>query len=367
MENLNRWSLSKQDTLVLKGLAIIAMLFHHLYCSIPAWIEPYDGALAWLGDLGKVCVAIFLFCSGYGLSVQYDKIKGIKDSCRYMLKRFVSFYYNYWVVFIVFVPVTVLLFHRPLSVAYGENVNLALGLGRDLLGLQGFSSYNKTWWFNKLLLLLYLLFPLFYFGINKNGFWALLVSLLVCRYWMTIVGYDLYGALCVYQLSFVCGILWNKWGNNNTNKCFRMNFRISNSNREWSRGRPYFMLFGAALFLLAMIVCRMYPIIPHWSKVRMDAFVAVGAALFVVSLRRLGMNMRVLAFLGKHSANIYLIHTFINVYWHFSWLHNGTVMRSGLNFIVLLSLSLLSSIVLEWLKERLGVYKLMYYVKIKLS
>ena len=146
-----------------------------------------------------------------------------------------------------------------------------------------------------------------------------------------------------------------------------MNFRISNSNREWSRGRPYFMLFGAALFLLAMIVCRMYPIIPHWSKVRMDAFVAVGAALFVVSLRRLGMNMRVLAFLGKHSANIYLIHTFINVYWHFSWLHNGTVMRSGLNFIVLLSLSLLSSIVLEWLKERLGVYKLMYYVKIKLS
>ena len=99
----------------------------------------------------------------------------------------------------------------------------------------------------------------------------------------------------------------------------------------------------------------------------MDAFVAVGAAMFVVSLRRLGMNMRILAFLGKHSANIYLIHTFINVYWHFSWLHNGIVMRSGVNFIVLLVLSLLASVVLEWIKGRLGVNKLLDLIKLKLS
>lgn len=184
---------------------------------------------------------------------------------------------------------------------------------------------------------------------------------------MSVVGYDFYGSLCVYQLPFVCGILWNKCGDNNTNKWFGMNCHFNNSNREGGCGRSCFMLFGAALFLLAMILCRMYPIIPHWSKVRMDAFVAIGAALFVVSLRRLGMNMRIMAFLGKHSANIYLIHTFINDYWRFSWLHNGTLMRSGLNFIVLLSLSLLSSIVLEWVKERLGVYKLLNYVKIKLS
>lgn len=70
--------MSKQDTLVLNGIAIIAMLFYYLYCSIPEWIEPYDGVLAWMSDLGKVCVAMFLFCSGYGLSAQYEKVKGIR-------------------------------------------------------------------------------------------------------------------------------------------------------------------------------------------------------------------------------------------------------------------------------------------------
>lgn len=367
MDSSSNWSLSRQDTLVLKGLAIIAMLFHHLYCSIPAWIEPYDSVLAWMGDLGKVCVAMFLFCSGYGLSAQYDKVKGIKNSCRYMAKRFVSFYFNYWAVFIVFVPITVWLFHRPLSAAYGDNGNLTFELGYDLLGLQGFSSYNITWWFNKLLLILYLLFPLFYLGVQKSGVITLLVSLLICRYWMTIVGYDYYGSLYIYQLPFVFGILWNKWGNDNMTRCSRMYDCDGNSGREQSRGKAYVLVFGAALVLLVMIVFRMYPIIPHWSKVRMDAFVTLGAALLVVSLRRIGLPMRLLAFLGKHSANIYLIHTFINVYWHFSWLHNGSVMRSGLNFFVLLSLSLSSSIILEWIKGSLGVYKLLNLIKIRLS
>ena len=366
MEGLNNWSLSKQDTSVLKGLAIIAMLFHHLFCSIPSWVEPYYGALGRIGELGKVCVALFLFCSGYGLSTQFDKVKGIKGSCRYMVKRFVSFYFNYWVVFIVFVPVTVLLFNRPLSAAYGENVNLALEVAYDLLGMQGFSSYNITWWFNKLLLLLYLLFPLFYLGTQKSGVIVLLVSLLICRYWMTVVGYDYYGTLYVYQLPFVCGILWNKWGNGDTSCRPRIHDCHSNSCQELSHGTSYMLVLGAVLVLSVMIICRMYQIIPHWSKIRMDAFVVLGVVMLVVSLRRIGVSMRILAFFGKHSANIYLIHTFINVYWHLSWLHNGVVMRSGLNFLVLLLLSLLSSIILEWIKGTLGVYKLLNLIKIKL-
>ena len=111
----------------------------------------------------------------------------------------------------------------------------------------------------------------------------------------------------------------------------------------------------------------MYPIIPHWTSLRMDAFVTMGVAMFIVSLRSLGVPMRVLAFLGKHSANVFLIHTFYNVYWHFSWLHNGAVMRSGLNFIVLLLMCLISSIALEWMKEHIGVNKMLNLIKIRLS
>lgn len=362
----NNWSLSKQDTLVLKGIAIIAMLFHHLYCSVPEWIEPYDGVLGWMGELGKVCVAIFLFCSGYGLSAQYDKVSGVKNSCMYMLKRFVSFYLNYWVVFLLFVPITVFLFHRPLSAAYGDNANIVIGIVYDLLGVQGFSSYNITWWFNKLLILLYLLFPLLYYGIQKNGVVVLLVSLLINRLWMRVMGYDYYGELYIYQFPFVFGILWNKWGNGEVICRTRQLDRFAEI-CSLSNIKPYIKAFGCGLLLLVMILLRMYPLIPHWTSIRMDAFVTIGVAMFVVSLRSFGMPMRALVFLGKHSANIYLIHTFYNAYWHLSWLHNGVVMRSGLNFFVLLSMCLLTSIVLEWVKERLGVYNLLNLIKIKLS
>lgn len=55
----------------MKGIAIIAMLCHHVYTCQPEWVEAYPFFLTTLGVLGKVCVAIFLFCSGYGLAVQY--------------------------------------------------------------------------------------------------------------------------------------------------------------------------------------------------------------------------------------------------------------------------------------------------------
>lgn len=69
----NILTLSIYDTFVLKGIAILTMLFHHVYACPPDTAEPYSGVLLWLGILGKVCVALFLFCSGYGLSVQFAK------------------------------------------------------------------------------------------------------------------------------------------------------------------------------------------------------------------------------------------------------------------------------------------------------
>ena len=55
---------------------------------------------------------------------------------------------------------------------------------------------------------------------------------------------------------------------------------------------------------------------------------------------------------------IYLIHTFFNGYWHPEWLHTSSFMRSGVNFVVLLGLSLLTSALLEEMKERMGIYAL---------
>ena len=131
--------------------------------------------------------------------------------------------------------------------------------------------------------------------------------------------------------------------------------------------KPYVFVLAASVFLIAGVLFRMYPIIPNWTYIRMDAFVAVGLTMLIVSLRCLGVPMKILSFLGKHSANIYLIHTFYNVYWHFSWLHKGAAMRSGLNFVVLLLMCLITSVVLEWIKEHIGVNKMLNQIQIRLS
>ena len=67
------FSLSLNDTLVMKGIAIVAMLCHHTFTCRPSFESPYPEYLTMFGILGKVCVSMFLFCSGYGLAVQYEK------------------------------------------------------------------------------------------------------------------------------------------------------------------------------------------------------------------------------------------------------------------------------------------------------
>ena len=81
--------LTRQDTAVMKGIAICAMLCHHLYGFPLAGVEPYTGVLAWIGVLGKICVALFLFCSGYGLAANYKPQSILDDiiwsGCKYLL------------------------------------------------------------------------------------------------------------------------------------------------------------------------------------------------------------------------------------------------------------------------------------------
>ncbi len=180
------FSLDKQDTAVLKGIAICSMLFHHLYAVSPPLnsnLNDVEGLLRWLGELGKVCVAIFLFCSGYGMSVQFDKASQMSflSSAKIVFKRLLKFYLGYWVVFIVFVPITIFVFNRPLSLSYGTNVNIVKRFVYDFFGIQGFHSYNVTWWFNLLILIFYLASPVLCWLSKRCGTLLLLLCLALLR------------------------------------------------------------------------------------------------------------------------------------------------------------------------------------------
>ena len=70
--------LTKSDSMRLKGVAMLMMFFHHLYCQVSRF-DGYDISFAPFGQdavvdvsmLFKLCVSIFAFVSGYGLLTSY--------------------------------------------------------------------------------------------------------------------------------------------------------------------------------------------------------------------------------------------------------------------------------------------------------
>lgn len=308
-------TLTRQDTSAMKGIAILAMLCHHMYGFPPQWAEPYTGVLAWLGILGKVCVALFLFCSGYGLSAQYES-KSIVENVKFISKRLFKFYINYWVIFLIFVPITIFFFDRSLSMAYGDHVNIPKRLIFDLLGMQELSSYNVTWWFNKLIITLYLLFPLLYRLTRLKPWIAAIVGFIIMQ--IAIYYTDAPVSVLIWQYPFILGIVWKLYENKGTQV------------QEWLEGHRMVSICVSVLLLIVTVIIRMYPIIPYCNGIGIDGFVSCAIALCVITiLRNFPHIMSVFAFLGKHSINIYLIHTFFNDFWHLSWLHDCEWLRGG--------------------------------------
>ena len=93
---------TKQSTL-LKGLTILLMIFHHLF----AYPSRIDASIEWfsifsqpevervIGLISRVCVPMFLFLSGYGLT---------KSSGR-TIQRVINFMGVFWFYLLSFVPI----------------------------------------------------------------------------------------------------------------------------------------------------------------------------------------------------------------------------------------------------------------------
>ena len=148
---------TRKDTKVIKGIAICLMLYHHLFayphkimadnifislCSFG------DTSLStYIGQFGRICLPMFVFLSGYGCyksSRRSDDLQGL------VLRQMLGVYKSFWMVFVLFVPLSLFLFGiRPQPVQ------------RELIyGFFGLHcSFNGEWWFVVPYVLLLLMFP----------------------------------------------------------------------------------------------------------------------------------------------------------------------------------------------------------------
>ena len=287
---------SIRQTNIAKGIACILLLIHHLFYS-PKSYDDFT-SLCLIGDVPlesifavmcKVCVAIFLLLSGYGVNESINhKLKSTNlNSASVITRKSLRLLWKLWAnfafIFIIFVPWQFLT-RNPYS-SVSDFAADALGLA-DLLNTP---TMNKTWWYISLALLSYLA-VLFYKPIlNKyRGLAFVIAGIFFVLY--IVLGDNLF--LCYI---FMFGMQASEIGIMN-----RLTKRKAKRIYKWIM----------CLSLVAITAILRY-IVPAW----MDMLFAFSIILFsYVCISEVKFLSNTLELIGKHSANIFMFHSFIYVY-----------------------------------------------------
>ena len=331
-----------------KGISLCLLLTHHLFYQGNTVHPFYEISVSGhqifmeIGQYSKVCVAIFVILSGYGLSESIrSRPLNIKE---FYLKHLSKIYINYWFMWIIFVPVGVLFFNRTFSEVYTSQVALKLFL--NFLGFQqyfGYYGYNPTWWFISAIIALYSIFPfLRTLVVNYKHYFLFICFFLMFVNVQSVHGFNPYATINYWIFPFVFGIYCSENNIFNKLESFRKKHGISTTSYL------FICLFILALFALQ----RTYGLLV--TGVMVDTF--FGFTIIIIGKNFLSKDKyfkKLMEAIGKHSFNIFLFHTFIYAFYFTSFIY--WFKYPPIIFIVLLSSSLALSFILEKIKSVLRI------------
>ncbi|MDE5987100.1 MAG: hypothetical protein K2H16_07490 [Prevotella sp.] len=135
--------MSKDTSIQLKGIAILLMLWLHLFSSYDMTAY-YTSTVCWInGDplpyalrkLGAMCVPMYAFLGGIGLTATYTNSKTGKIQT---WRRVSRLYTNLWAVLLLFYPMGATLNPELFLTSPADIIQNAIGLKY---------SFNGAWWF----------------------------------------------------------------------------------------------------------------------------------------------------------------------------------------------------------------------------
>lgn len=364
MEKERATTFSKKDSLAVKGIAIILMIFHHCFIEIPV-LEQYGvsfGTLSketvvWICLWFKICVSLFAFVSGYGLYTSYKKNSGSK--VEWVLRRLIKTLSGFWIVFVLSGIVCQLIDQRYTRVYFANGITQ--GIFSSLVSFMGLSNLFgmqqliSTWWYMSAAVIFIVMSPFFSGLLEKYGRILVLAFLVIIPRLLNLTypteDNGAFGFVFIFLLGMCAaqGDILNRY----LEVC-----------QEKISGWKKVCLFLAESVAL-VIICR-------WSSgldVTQFWEICYGITPFLLIvyvkkyLFKIGPVHVVLEFLGKHSMNIYLVHTFIrNLYLkdvtysfgYFLWIAAFCLMSSLLISIMIEGLKRLIryKVWIEWLQEK---------------
>lgn len=319
---------SKENSIQVKGIAILCMIAYHLF-GFPEKI-PHDAIHSWFGSpitkAFQICVPIYLFIGGYGLQCIANK-----DSITWkeIIRRLHKLYSSYWWIAIPFII-------AGFMVGY-----YAIDLKEFLNNLSGLiSSYNGEWWFFSLYIELLILF--YFISRIKFGWKGYLLLMTIILFITRSINKMLPLDDCIIYQRHLKMILIDL--NIFMLGCFFSKFDIFNK-----LNKKYSFLFNSHIVALLLIT---FPLITRAYGPIIGITELFIVPMFVIAIvnicKKWGGGF--FLFLGKHSMNLWLIHSFFIYYYakNVTFLtHNPTIM-----FFTILVISLGCSIIVEFLKKK---------------
>ena len=362
---------TKEHTMQMKGIAIIILLFHHCFLNAQRWATvPYEKlattkgwgyypisfapfsshTIQYLASFSKICVAMFVFMTGYGMWVSYESQKKKTTMSNYIKKRMVTLMTGFLIIFVV-TEILAIPTGRFIEV-YGHDFRSVVYMIIDALGLAkllGTPLFCLTWWYMSLAIVLIMIFPFVHSIMEKYQWIVVVASIIVPR----ACGFGQSTDLFRYLLAYTLGMYFAQHD---------LLARIKEKFMEQNVVGKLLSLIVSLIGLAVIIKCRQNAWI-GWKYLDFwDGF----AAMYVIVLSYIYILngkwiVKGLGFLGKHSMNIFVIHSFYrDVFFHkFTY----SFYYAWLDYIVLMAISLVTSIVLEWFKKLIRYEKFIDWVK----
>lgn len=326
---------SKEDSVIVKGFAVLIMVYYHsvaLSGKSNLWIL---GAV--MSRLGNICVPMFAFISAYGISKNIESNDVRWNQCvDLILFRIKKIYTSYLPAFYFCLVVTLLLDamcnlffgtdYATIQNTYGDGLQ---GFWHFIVNMFGFShlfygsfhyTLNQTWWYMALAILIVFTTPILY-QLTRNSktkylFFVILWGITAIRTKNTYVQYISIILIAIFvSRSENFAIISRK---SILIHCALLSLWIGYRglfNGIWS-------VFWNCAAAYTVIV---------FSKMTLECFHIPGVERF-------------LSFLGKHSANIFYLHSFVYCYWIPS-----ALLVNKLNYgILILGATLLITIALSY-------------------
>lgn len=352
---------SKKDSLALKGIAILLLLFHHgfwkksLYEGFSMSFAPFsEQFVIRMANVSKICVSLFIFISGYGLAKSFSYERYFKNHTtekrgeigKWLKNRFLKIYAGYWFIFFFSCIVCQILDQRTEAIYFKNGLQEGiLRMLSDFLGIAsafGVTSLNGTWWYMSVAVQIVLFIPLLIYLLEHLGtFWVLLLPVFGSR---IILGENYNSeSILVWSMILVLGVVCAKED---------VFMRMENYLQKCSACHRIIILLCGWILVAGMI--WMYPkintVLFYDFKWGLFPFVLIVVVRFSV-LRLRGIS-DVFAFLGKYSMDIFLIHTFIRWYYCKEWIYSTG--HFAASTLLLLGVSLICAVLIEKIKKVIG-------------